>query len=428
MDFADNCYFGGISHIQRADIQIKNKMKINKVFLGGSLVLLITFGIFNLINFIFQLKMARMLSIADYGILATLLSIMYFLGIFSESIQTVITKYSSDIKNGMLKNLFNKSVKKGFKISLVIFALYLAIAVPGAILLKISYPLLALNGLIIFTSFAIPVSRGILQGMRKFSALGINLIIEAFVKLCLAVALVFIGWNVYGPITATIIGAIAAFFLSTLNLTGVMKSDEKDAKMMDIWAYAKPVFVAIFSITIFYSMDIIIAKIIFSAEITGVYSIASMISKIIFWGTQPISKAMFPLTATEEGKKKKKDKKENTFFSAMLLLGVLIIIAVIILWLFPDFVIKIYSGKILDGAGTVLLITGISMGLLSVANLNILHKLSRGKTNGYWCFLAFVLVEILLLFYFSANLVQYSLALLTSSAVFLWGSIILLNK
>ncbi|MCU0642503.1 MAG: hypothetical protein MUF61_02915, partial [archaeon] len=85
-------------------------VRLNRALLGGSLVLLITFNIFNLLNFIFQFAMARMLSPADYSILAVLFSIIYMTGIFGEPIQTIIAKFSASEKNtGKLKNLLSRS-------------------------------------------------------------------------------------------------------------------------------------------------------------------------------------------------------------------------------------------------------------------------------------------------------------------------------
>ena len=61
-------------------------VKINRNFALGGLVLLVTFNIFNIINFIFQFAMVRMLSVTDYGILASLFSIVYIFLVFNDSI------------------------------------------------------------------------------------------------------------------------------------------------------------------------------------------------------------------------------------------------------------------------------------------------------------------------------------------------------
>ncbi|MDP1728755.1 MAG: oligosaccharide flippase family protein, partial [archaeon] len=194
-------------------------LKINKALLGGSLILLITFNIFNALNFVFQFSMARMLSVIDYGILATLFSIIYISGIFSESIQTIMMKYSSSEKDeGKIKNLMNRSIKKALKISILLLAVYLIIAIFLTDILKISYPLLALDGIIILSSLFIPINRGIMLGKKMFKSLGANLILESFGKLIISIVLVFMGWRVYGAIIATILAATLAFIFSFKSL------------------------------------------------------------------------------------------------------------------------------------------------------------------------------------------------------------------
>ena len=121
-------------------------MELDKLLWKGSLVLLISFGIFNFLNFVFQLSMARMLSIVDYGIFATLFSMIYMLAVFTESIQTIMTKYSSrEDDKGRLKNIMKKALKKSGFVSLGLFITYLILAVPLSFLLRINYFLLFLN-------------------------------------------------------------------------------------------------------------------------------------------------------------------------------------------------------------------------------------------------------------------------------------------
>ena len=106
-------------------------MKINKSLVKGSLILLISFNIFNALNFFFHFGMARLLTVIDYGILVTLFSIIYILAVFTESIQLVIAKYSSqEEEKSKLKNIAKKALKKSFLVSLFLFALYFFLAIP----------------------------------------------------------------------------------------------------------------------------------------------------------------------------------------------------------------------------------------------------------------------------------------------------------
>lgn len=401
-------------------------LKLNKALIGGSLVLLITFNLYNILNFIFQFSMARMLSVIDYGILATLFSIIYISGVFSESIQTIIMKYTSSEKNsGRIKNLMKLSLKKALYVSLILFIIFLFIAIPLKYLLNINYPLLALTGIIIISSFFTPVTRGIMLGKKMFKSLGFNLIAESFGKLVLSIILVFIGLKVYGAIIATIIAVSLAFLFSISSLKYITKSKEKPAKIEGIYQYSVPVFFITLIITLFFSIDIIIAKIMFSEQEAGAYAIASILAKTIFWGTAPISKAMFPLSA-ENGSDNKKSR--NIALNAFIFLFLCIIVILTAFYFFPNLIIKIFSGKELIESSSILFLLGIALSLLSLSNLVLLYKLSKDKTKGYLYSVIFLIIEIVLLFYFSSSLIQFSLALIASSAMFLIGSLFVLRE
>ncbi len=401
------------------------KLKINEKIVKGSFILLLAFGLFNFFNFMFQFFMARMLSVSEYGVLATLFAVIYILFIFSESVQMIIVKYSANENDeGKLKSLLKKSSKKAFLISIILFIFYLAASIPLSSILKIDYLLLSFNGLIIFLSFFLPLTRGIMQGRRRFKSFGFNIILESGIKLVLGIFFVYLGWKIYGAITALILGGSIAFFLSLISLKDVIKSEEKKAETEGIYNYAKPTFIISFIIIVFYSLDVVLAKIFFSPEIAGSYAIASILGKIILWGTLPISKAMFPISIEN---KKEGNKSGNVFINSLFILFLGIFFALIFFYFFPEFIIKIFSGKDIPGAISILFYLGIAFSLISLANLILLYKLSLGKVKGYLYLIIFIFIEIGLLSYFSKDLLQFSIAFITASAAFLWASIFLVE-
>jgi len=188
-----------------------------------------------------------------------------------------------------------------------------------------------------------------------------------------------------------------------------------------LYDYSKPAFVVTLAVIAFFSVDVIIAKIFFDAETAGAYSIASILAKVIFLGTHPISRAMFPLSA-EQGKSKKKS--DNIFYNALALVGIGIVVSLGVFAFFPELVLIIFSGRVIPESLQILLYLGIGTSLLSIANLFLFYNLSRGKVKGYYILLAFVILEIILLSIFSNDVVQFSLAYITAAAAFLWGSIV----
>jgi O-antigen/teichoic acid export membrane protein len=452
-------------------------MSLNKNLIKGSFTLILGFGLFNFLNFLFQLVMARMLTVAEYGILATLFAIIYILLIFTESVQTIITKYSAKEKDkGKLKNLYMKSSKKALRVSFFLYILYLAVSIPLSFLLKINYFLLSLNGLVIFLSFFIPISRGMMQGKKRFKALSINMAFESTGKIIFGILFVMIGWRVFGALTGVLLGGVVSYLLSFIPLRDILKSKEVKEDTVGIYDYARPTFFITAVIIVFYSLDVIIAKIFFAPEIAGTYAIASILGKIIFWGTLPISKAMFPMSA-ESGEKKS----GNLFNNALGILILGIAFTLLIFYIFPGFIIQIFSGKILPQANGILLYLGIAFSFIALSNLILLYKLSINKIKSapkivyfllggifsmnvafgiayklldiklllYFSFIVFpiliivslysfikkydiglflfVFIEIGLLSLFSSNLYQFSIAFIASASILLWGSIFLTN-
>lgn len=397
---------------------------LDKKIVSGSIVLLALIGIFQVLNYLYHFSMARLLSVAEYGVLATLFSIIYVFSIFSESIQTILTKYSSDESDsGKLKNLFKRSLKHSSIISIIIILGYLIVSIPLSYMLKIPYGLMALNSFILLLSFFAPVTRGILQGRKKFLSLGTALVVEGLGKLILGFIFVFIGWKIYGALVGTIIGLGLSFVFSFLIMKDIRHAKEKKANVEGIYQYSMPVFIIMICILLFYSLDIVIAKIMFDAETAGDYAIASTLAKIIFLCTQPISKAMFPFSASKDNPKGK----SKALFTALVLCIAGIIASLIIFFYFPDFIVHIFSGKDIPSSVSILFYLGITFSLLSISNIILSYKLSIGKTKGAAYFILFVILQILVMVYFSSSLLAFSLALLATSAIFLLASLVVLE-
>ncbi|MEA3329250.1 MAG: oligosaccharide flippase family protein [Nanoarchaeota archaeon] len=402
-----------------------NLKKLSGGILGGSLILLVTINVFFVLNYFFHFAMARMLSIEQYGVLVTLYSLIYILAIFAESIQLVISKYTTNEKDdGRVKNLFRKSSRKAIKIAFYLFLSFLFLGIILSKILKIDYPLIALTGLIIFSSFLMPLTRGILQGRKRFTSLGLNMISESVVKLIAAVLLVLAGLMIYGAVIATLLGTYISLLLSLGSIKDILGKDEKKGRTPGIYGYSAPVFIVIVTIVLFYSIDVIIARIVFSAEITGYYAVASMIAKVIFFGTMPISKAMFPITTDSKNKKDS----SKTFKRSLLILMGCISIALFVVYFFPELLIKVFSGDKIPEIERILILPALAVSFISMSNMILLYKLSVGKIKYYPFLLVFFVIELFAMVIFSSNLLTFSIAFLVSAILLFIGSSIIIRN
>jgi len=401
-------------------------INLNSKVLKGSLLLLVAFNIYNLLNFVFQAVMARMLGLAEFSIYGPLSALIYLLAIITESSQTVLAKYSSKEDSiGKVKNLLKRAIRRSLSAALLLFIGFVIVSFPLSGLLRIPLPLMFLTGFLIFTSFLIPTGRGILQGKQRFFSLGFNMVSESVVKIGLGVFFVVLGWKVYGVIAAIVLSVLMSFLLSLISLRTILKQKETRAQVPHLYAYSLPTFVALLGITSFYVVDLLIARAVFPDETAGLYAIIALLGKAIFWGTQPISKALFPISASSA---QQKNSKKSEFWTAFLLLSICAVVALAVFWAIPGFILHLLSGSSQVLAHDVLFVVGLAFGILSVANLIILYKLSLGKTEGYWLLILPVLVEAIFLALFHASLEQFSYALLGSSIVFVIVVVLSLRK
>ena len=411
-------------------------LKISRIkkdeLIKGGFILLITIGIFNILNYIFQMSMAKILGPADYGVLAVLMSFIYIMTIPSEAIQTVISRYISkfSIKKeyGKMKYLMNKSLKKGLFIAVIAFLIYIPIAYIFSLYLKINVSLIIFSGLYIFYVFSISIIRGILQGRKEFFRLGTTLVIESFIKLISGVFLVILGLKVYGAVGGVLLGGFLALIFAFNSIKKIIKSGEKSSNFSNPYLGNLPAITAVSSIVLMYSVDVIMAKFLFPAVIVGQYAFVSLIGKTILFSSLAVGRAMFPLSSENHNKGKPTI---HLYKKSIVIVFLISIIALTAFLLAPKEIIKILSLGSEDylGASNILFIMGLAFSFMSFSNIIIMYNLSTYKTKkSALYYTGFIFLEIILLAIFHANLIEFSLATLSVSIIMFLYSLFLVKR
>ncbi len=401
--------------------------------LWGSIILLFMIALFNLLNYAFQISMAKMLGPENFSIVAVLMSIIYIFNIPAETIQTVVSKYTSkfngESSDDKIKDLIIKSLRKGTVLAAEIFILFLPISIILSKILRIEYTLLALTGISIFYVFTIPVFRGVLQGKKRFFLMGSSMVIESLFKVVIAISLVFIGWEVYGAIGGVLIAGLMTMLVLIIALRKILKINKENYDFKGIYSQNMPTLIALVSIVLIYSLDVILARTLFDSRLAGQYSFVSLLGKVILFMGLAISKVMFPLSA-ESYERKKKTKGIFLKSFTIILAGSLALCMIYLL--IPETVIKIVSlgsEEYLE-ASSVLFILGLSYTFLSIVNLIYLYKISINdlkKRESYFICL-FVLLQLILMTLFSKTLIEFSMAFLFVSTIMFLYSLFLFKK
>lgn len=395
-------------------------MILKKVFSSefgkGAIILIITMGIYNFLNFVFHFAMGRMLGPSDYGIFSWLMALIYVYSIPAEAIQNLISKHTAKLnikkENGKINFLMNKSLRKLFSAAVFVFIISIFVAwVLSSFIPRISFWLILITNIFIFSSFSVPVVRGILQGRKKFLILGNNMILESGLKLFFAISFVFFGFKVFGAMVGIMMGVFTALFFAYYSNNNIRKEKEKKVAFPNIKRESIPYFVSIITILVAFNLDIFLSPIFFSKETAGLYAAISMIGKIIYFGTLAVSKAMFPLTSEKENIEESK----KIFKKAFLVVSGLCLIGILFYLLIPKFIIQVFYGKEYIGIAPYLVYSGIALSFLSLTNLVLIYALSIDKLRFYGGLLGLLAIEVTLLFSFHNSLQEYILAFMFSN-------------
>lgn len=398
----------------------------------GSFILFFMIVLYNLFNYVFQISMAKFLGPADYGILAVLMSIIYVFSIPSEAIQTIIAKYTSIFlikrEHGKVKDLLIRSLKKGLLFALVLYLFYAILSIFISHFLDINNVLILITGLFIFIVFLLPSIRGFLQGSRKFFALGSNLVIESLSKLLISLVLVYFGWKVFGAVIGVVVGTSVALLLGILFAKKVITSKREKFNSDGIYKSSIPIVIATVCIVLMYSLDIILARRFFAAEIAGQYAFVSLIGKTIIFVSSAIGKAMFPISTGnfERGVNNNSVLKKSLYIVTLLSALSLMLY----LWI-PKTIVRLISLGSPEylAASPILFNLGLAYSLISMSYIIFLYKLSQNKMNkSAWFLVIFLLIQSLLLFTFNDSLVDYSQAILSSALLIFLYSLFLVKK
>lgn len=371
--------------------------------------------------------MGRLLGPADYGILASLIALFSILAIPSQTLNIVVVKFVSHFKakNNYLKIgvLFDYFTRRLFLTGFLIFVAFSLSSVHLTSFLKIPSPLpvVVLGPLFLF-SFLVMLNRSILQGMLKFELFALTGILEVFLKIGLAILLIFLGFSVLGAILAIVLAEVFVYFVTFLpikyrflKVTGNTSNNVFSRR--ELLGYSLPVFIATFSMVSFYSSDVILVKHFFTPLEAGLYSSLSVMGRVIFFASAAVALVMFPVVSE---KYSRREKYHHFFYFALSF--VLAISAGILAFYFliPSLVVRIFFGQAFVPAAPFLAPFGLFMLLFSLANIFVIFFLATNKIKIAACTLFAALTQVILIVIFHSSLLQViMISILTASLLLL---------
>lgn len=373
--FLLNSFMNKISNLKQDEL-----VKAGGIFLIGSITVAI-------LNYLYHVFMGRLLGPTEYGILGSLLAIIYLATFAGNTFSRVTAKYSAEFKGKKQYSSLIYLIKKGlFKVSVygfLLFIIYLFLIPSIASFMNLdNYIGLIIVGLISYLSILMSVLNGALNGLQKFVWQNSLSFVSAVSKFTLAILLVYLGFGVNGALVALVIGITLALIAGFWSLKGELKTKiTEKINTKEIYLYAIPVLIASVLPLIAITFDQILVKHFFSSYDAGHYAAAGNIAKIIWFGSGFLISALFPKIVSK--------KAQGKDVSRLLIRGLIytsffVLIGVAVLFATPRLIVSLMYGFEYMDIVSLIGIFGLALGLFSINQVLIMYNLAVEKYKFLW--------------------------------------------
>lgn len=412
------------------------KAMVNPLIFGSAIMFIGSIGA-NGLNFLYNVFMSRNLTIEDYGILASITSLIVLASIPSGAvIPTIINFTSSSFAKkdySYIRGLYFQLIKPLVVIGVVFFLIFIIFSDQIGEFFNIGKDksLLVLAGFTVLLSFGGVVNGALLQARLSFRFISFNGFLSSLVKLGLGVWLVFFGYQVVGAMWAFMVSYLVGFIISFIPLRFLFnfKIQKIQINPKEIYLYGLPSAVALFSLTSLVSMDLILVKHFFSPNEAGLYAGLSLVGRVIFFFSAPIGSVMFPIIVRKYAKQ---ESYYRSFGLALMLVLLSSVSITVFYFLFPEFVIRLFlKNEIYLTAVPYLGFFGVFMTLYSICSVFMYYFLSIKRTWIYRPILLVAILQAVLIYIFHSSfgiIISISIVSVLSLTIFFITYLLLSNK
>lgn len=374
----------------------------NAIFFIGSLVIA---GL----NYLYYPVIGRFVSVSEFGEIQAILSIFTQLGILLTAFGYVVTNIINNEKDRSSSKIVILQLER---VTLIIACVLLALLCLGSWLLKnglhftSSVPFI-LVGVLVLLNVPSTSRMYLLQGLRKLKEVSISGIILSVSKLILSVILILAGFNVIGVMLAYIFAQILMLiFLSRktrnefvgldegvkcVSNNQITPSQKKLVKKELI--YGGAIILLLFSFTILYSFDVVVARMFLSPEDAGIYSGISVIARIVYFITASVAGVLIATVKLNDGHRNSIKALKKSSLLVLLIGGSVFVIFL----LMPNLVISILMGSRYTAVSYLLPLTSFVMLISSFNNLFVCFQIARRQYRAILATLAGLIVLVVLL-------------------------------
>lgn len=384
---------------------------------SGSVVLFGALMFGNGVAYIYLMLVARVMSPGEYGALVTLTSTSYVLAVVMRTIQAWVVKAVSSAPGGgarRVPGLFLTALRALVPVATVVLAGYWLASgwVADFLHLDSAVPVIVL-GLYSFSSFLVPVPRGVLLGLNRLQLAGAVHVVEDLARLVGGLALVVLGLGVNGALAGYAIGNVVSFALALIWLWPLLARHRGQATQRDglggIDRYASVLLIANTCLMVMASVDQIAVKHFFSDQVAGNYAVAFLLGRVIVMSTVALGWVVFTRSATMPVAD---PRRLRLFATGLAVIGSIAAVLTAGYLVAPGLAIHLMGGSQYEFAADYVGLVGIEMTLFALVYVQAYYHISVKSMRIIWPLSLAVLLEISLLATYHDTVQQILLSLI----------------
>lgn len=342
-------------------------------------------GVVGILNYAFNILIARYTSKEIFGIFSAALGIIYLSQISGMSIQSLVTKTVAKNKENDL-NQYKWNTTLSFAIiGVVASIIFFLFKVPISQLASIPKELILYLALAIIFAFISPVSKGLLLGQEKVITVNLLLLAETVMKFIIGIVAIKIGGNISLLIVANAIPP----FLTTLFIIPMIKfKKKKDTEVKNNWKEFLLMTISFLLLTMPFTIDLVLVNSTFRAE----YSSLSLLGKIVYFACVTTSAVLFARLSNESSFTKQR---KSLFLSILLSLFIGLFLS-LIYFIIGEKIISLSVGDSYLKINAYLGMFGLCMTGYSIVYMIANYFIARGSYSYIWVLLSASILQITL--------------------------------
>ncbi|HVD01175.1 MAG TPA: oligosaccharide flippase family protein [Candidatus Dormibacteraeota bacterium] len=394
-------------------------LRNSAIYLTGGLLA----GLF---GYVFHFVTGRLLGPAGYSVVAAAIAALSLVTLPSVVLQLVSARYTSvAAATGKLAGLpplllriSGVTLLFGVPLMLLLAAFAPAAArffnIPDT---RVVY-VLAMGGIV---SLLVTITRGALQGLRRFFALSGNALVDAVSRVLLAGAFVAAGFGILGAVAALMLSPLIAYLQSLYLLRHLGAIGGNRERADGLGRYALLAATAGIGVTYLFTVDTLLAKHYLDATEAGIYAAASVLGRVVYFLGLTVAGVMFPEVATLHARNEAHFHVVDRSFLLVSAMGVLLVIAYAAM---PGLVLLPY-GSSFTPVRPYLTVFAVALTLLALSNLVINYFLSVARSGFVVPLFAACVLETVLIVLFHSGIWQIIAMVMVSLGALLAATLLL---